>query len=361
VNTNANTNGTFQNFTDTWGVEEKTKGAYLQGSFRFADLSMPISGTLGVRYVDTDTLSTGFDRVTAPGGVVSFPAVRRDGGYSKVLPSLNLKIDLSEKLIGRVTAAKVMARANPSQLAFRRTLDGVGLTGSRGNPGLLPFEATQYGAGVEYYLTQEAYFSATYFRNEISRFIFNTSQRETADGDVCDPATSTVFCYNVTRPINGTDRVTINGLETGAQLPFVFLPAPWDGFGILANYTYQKDKGFKQPNIITGEILPFPGLSRNSYNVSLYYEKPLFSVRASYNWREHWLLTASGRGALPEFNEDFGSLDVTASWNVTDHVTTFVEGLNLLNEQRFENNAPARRIGNELYGTRIFFGVRGKF
>ena len=53
--------------------------------------------------------------------------------------------------------------------------------------------------------------------------------------------------------------------------------------------------GASGQNIITGEILPFPGLSRLSYNYSLYFENERFGARASYNWREKWLVTASGR------------------------------------------------------------------
>ena len=84
-------------------------------------------------------------------------------------------------------------------------------------------------------------------------------------------------------------------------------------------------------------------------------------MRASYNWRDEWLITPAGRGSLPEFNEEFGSLDATASWNFTPKVSAFVEALNLLNEQRFENNNAVRRIGNEVYGKRVFLGVRAKF
>ena len=59
-----------------------------------------------------------------------------------------------------MTAGEVMARPNPSQLAFRRSTDIVGLTGSHGNPDLLPFEAKQYDAGVEYYISDVSYVSA---------------------------------------------------------------------------------------------------------------------------------------------------------------------------------------------------------
>jgi iron complex outermembrane receptor protein len=361
VNPNPNTAakygdpGTYQAFLDTWSVEEKTKSAYVQANFDFDNLPVPISGTLGVRVVDTKTTSTGYNRVQTGTGAaqqVNFVQAAQDGGYTKTLPSLNLRFEfIPNQLIGRMAASKVMARAAPSQLALRRSIDVVGLTGSRGNPDLQPFEATAYDAGLEWYFTKDSFVSATFFRKEISSFIINQSAAETIDGTV----------YNISRPVNGTDDVTINGLEVGGQYAFDFLPAPFDGLGVLANFTYQKDKGFKGVNQLTNEILPFPGLSRKSYNLSVYYEKDKVSVRASYNWRDQWLITALGRGNLPEFNEAFGSLDASASYDVTDKITVFLEGVNLTDEVRIENNNAVRRIGNETFGSRYFFGVRAKF
>lgn len=356
INPNAGTNGSYQNYLDTWEVEEKTKAAYIQGSFNFDSLPIPISGTLGVRYVDTETMSSGFSRLNQ-GGVVSFPRASSDGSYTKWLPSLNMRFDLGEELVGRATAGKVLARPNPSQLALRRTLDSVGFTGSRGNPNLQPYEATQYDLGLEWYFSQDGFVSATAFRKEISKFVINTSASEEVDGS---PGNGSGDEYTVAIPVNGQDAVTINGIEAGVQSAFDFLPQPFNGFGALANITYQKDDGYKGRSVITGEILPFPGLSRTSYNYSLYYENERFSARASYNWREKWLITPSGRGALPEFNEDFGSLDASVSVTIVPEVTVFLEAINLLDDQRIEHNTPLRRIANETYGSRYFLGVRAR-
>jgi TonB-dependent receptor len=350
VNANPGTNGTFQNYLDTWEVEEKTNAAYVQASFNFADLAVPISGTLGVRYVDTDTSSSGFNRIVE-NGVATFEPGSRDGGYTKWLPSLNLRFDLTDQLVGRMTAGKVLARPNPSQLALRRSTDIVGLTGSRGNPDLQPFEADQYDLGVEWYFSEDSYASAALFRKEISSFIVNESAPEEIDGVV----------YNITRPVNGEEKVTINGIEAGVQLALTFLPQPFDGFGVLANFTYQDDKGFKGTDLVTGEVLPFPGLSELSYNASVYYEDQRLNARLSYNWREEWLITPAGRGSLPEFNEDYGSLDASFGYNITPALTFFLEGINLLDEQRIEYNNPFRRIGNETFGSRYFAGVRARF
>jgi TonB-dependent receptor len=356
TNANANTLGTFQNYLDTWSVEEKTLAGYLQAAFSFDNDFVPVSALVGVRYFDTNTRADGFNRVATGAGaaqVITFPEASREGGYNDWLPSINVRFDLSEKFVGRLTAGEVMARPNPSQLAFRRSLDGVGLTGSQGNPDLLPFQAKQYDAGFEYYISDVSYVSAAYFRTEIARFIINQARLEDANGDG--------ILYNISTPINGTDKVTIDGFEVGGQFAFDFLPGAWKNFGVLANATFSNDKGFKGTNLLTGEILPFPGVSELSYNASLYYETEKFSVRTAYNWRESWLLTAAGRGGLPEFNDDYGTLDASVSWNANEHFTVFADVVNLLDEQKIEFNNPFRRIGNETFGKRMFLGVRAKF
>lgn len=361
--TNVNHNlGTYQNWLDTWSVEEKVTSLYWQGSFAFDQLAVPFSGTIGTRYVDTDTLSTGYNRVvtrvpangaTPAYDLVSFPIGERAGGYSRWLPSANLRFDLIDtKLVGRITAGKVMARPNPNQLALRQSLDTVvGLSGTRGNPDLKPFEATQYDAALEYYFTRESFVSLTAFQKKISNFIVNVAAPEVIDG----------VTYSISRPQNGSERVTVSGLELGLQYAFRFLPAPFDGFGLQANLTKQKDEGYKGRDQITGELLPFPGLSRESYNLSLYYENERFSARTSYNYRSGWLLTANGRGGLPEFNEDIGYLDASFTYNVDDRFTVFLEGTNLTDEVVVQNNAPERRISNETFGSRYYIGLRAKF
>ena len=64
---------------------------------------------------------------------------------------------------------------------------------------------------------------------------------------------------------------------------------------------------------------------------------------------------------LPEYNEDYGTLDASASFNFTPDITLFFEAVNLLSEPRIENNNSFRRIGNETFGSRYFAGIRAKF
>ncbi len=339
-------------YLDSWEVTEKNRASYIQASFAF-DALVPVSGVVGVRSVNTRTTSKGYSQNKNAASEISYAPVEYNGEYTKYLPALNLKFDLiPEKLQGRVTATKVLARPTPQQLAPRRTLDTVGNIGSRGNPNLKPYEASQYDIGLEYYLNRTDFFSATYFRKEISSFIQNTTVNEVVDG----------VTYGVIIPSNGTEKVTINGLEAGVQYGLGFLPAPFNNMGVIANYTFSDDSGYQGMDKFTGEKLSFIGLSRNSYNLSAYYEDEAFSARVSYNWRSKYLITAVGRGGNPEFGEAFGQLDGSVSYNITDQYSVFLEAVNILDATRVENaNSEYRRTIFDTFGRRIYAGVRARF
>ena len=339
---------------DSWKVTDKNLAGYLQATFAF-DLGFELSGVIGARVVNTKTVSAGNRVDVNPANTLLnvLVPVRFTGEYTEFLPSLNLRAEfIPNKLIGRATATEVLARPQQGQLAPSFRTDIVGRTGSRGNPGLQPFRARQYDLGLEYYVNRTSFVSVTGFRKRIGSFIFNTTQPETIDGIV----------YTITIPVNGTQVVTITGVEAGAQMSFDFLPAPFDGLGALANVTIQKDKGFESRDLITGGPLPFPGLSRTAYNLSLFYEKGPVSIRGSYNWRDKYLITPVGRGNNPEFGEAYGQVDISSSVTLNRNFSIFLDIVNLTDATRKENaNSVYRRTLIETFGRRFYMGVRARF
>jgi TonB-dependent receptor len=331
---------------DTYRVKESTVAGYFQGSFN-ADLGFDLSGVIGARLVHTRTVSSGSQSTD---GVIT-PA-RYTGEYTVLLPSLNLRAEvIPRKLVVRATASDVLARPAPSQMAPNVRLDSVALTGSRGNPGLKPYRAWQYDLGFEYYLSRTNYVSVTAFRKDIKSFIDTQSQEEEIDGQV----------YTIRLPVNGTQHVTIQGFEAGAQLGLDFLPGLLSNLGVTANYTFNSDSGYEGKDYFTGASLPFPGVSRNSYNASVFYDDGRFAIRGSYNWRSRYLINAVDRGNNPSFGESFGQFDASASYVITPQVSVFLEGVNLTDSTRIENaNSVYRRNVIETYGRRIYFGVRAK-
>lgn len=342
-----------QVLTDTWRVGERNLAGYAQATFAVDLGAIPVSGVIGARVVNTKVNTSGY---LNDNGVIS--PVSYDSNNTEFLPSINLKADLiPNKLTLRGTATEVMARPLPQQLAPRFTLDIVGLSGSRGNPTLQPFRARQYDAGLEYYINKTSFASITYFRKEISSFIQNdTEPFETVDANG-EPVT-----YTITVPTNGSQKVTINGIEAGAQVAFDFLKVPvLKQMGVIANFTYSKDSGYEGTDYFTGDSLPFQGLSRKAYNISAYYEDDVVSLRAAYNWRSKYLITARGRGNNPEFGEAYGQLDASLNVTLMPGVSMFLEAVNLLDSVRRENaNSIYRRTIVETFGRRVYGGIRFK-
>ena len=345
----ANADGTCQVYTDTWRVGERNLAGFAQAAFAFDVGAVPVSGVIGARVVNTKVNTSGYLNTS---GVIS--PVSYDSKNTEFLPSINLKAELiPNKLMARATATEVMARPLPQQLAPRFTLDVVGLSGSRGNPDLQPFRARQYDAGLEYYINKTSFASVTYFRKEISSFIQNTTEPYTD---------ATGVTYAIIVPTNGTQKVTINGVETGAQVAFDFIDVPvLKHMGVIANYTYSKDSGYEGKDYFTGGALPFQGLSRHAYNLSAYYEDDVISLRGAYNWRSKYLIVAQGRGNNPEFGEAYGQLDASLNVTVMPGISFFLEGVNLLDATRKENaNSVERRTIVETFGRRVYGGVRFK-
>lgn len=356
TNPNSGYAGSWRSMLDNWSVKEATSSVYSEAFFDFPDFYVPISGNIGLRYVNTNTRSDGYTKHTS-GTTVTYPTETITGGYNQMLPSGNLKIDIiPDTLVGRLAFGKVMSRPAPTNIAIKRSLDIVGYTGSEGNPNLKPFTSTDYDLGLEYYFGGVNFASMTLFQKKIVNFIQNTTTTEQIDD-----GSGNVRSYAITKPMNYKNPVTINGVEMGLQYGLDWLPSPFNGAGLTANLTLQQDHGYNVKNSIDGSALTFQGLSRTSYNLSGYYENEDISVRLSYNWRAHWLSAASGRGGLPEFFKSYGQMDASFSYNVTENLAFFVEGTNLLDAQMIAYNAPVRPIQLETFGSKVYFGIRAKY
>lgn len=382
-NPNPNVDNSFQTKTSTWGVGEGTTDFYGMASIDFPEFYLPVSGNFGIRVVETNTQSTGYsadtikfksgsatipdlantvcpqttanvtaNASTAGGSCIVFSTAQIKGGYTETLPSANLKVDIiPDQLIARFGWGKVMSLPNPADMSLSRKTDVIGLTGSQGNPGLLPYMSSDYNLSFEWYFSKLDAVTVGLFQKNISRFISSTSSTVTIN-DVD---------YLMSTKINGTDKVRIEGIEVGLQYVFDWLPKPFDGFGVTANMTIQKDSGYTQKNLIDGSALTFPGLSKQSENASIFYENEDISVRLSYVWRSKWMIKYQDRGNLPLFNASYGELDASASYNLTDYLSVFMDAVNLTDSQLVQYNTPYATSQFDTFGRRLYFGVRAKY
>jgi len=343
-------------------VDEKVLLGYLMANVDTELGSMPLAINMGVRIEDTDYTSSGASRTVLsaqPNGagqniitVSPVIPVSFDGHYTDILPSFNARLNLKDDLILRLAASRVMTRPTLSDLSPRQSIqtNPGNETIKRGNPDLQPFRATQIESGLEWYLGDASLLSFAAFYKNIDSFVTLVTTPQKVDQ----------VTFQVTVPSNGEGAV-VKGFELGYRQAFSSLPAPFDGLGVQTSFTYAESNA-NYANTVANVSYGLEGLSKYSYSLVGFYEKGPIQARVAYTWRDKFLQVASGRNGEPEYFDAYGQLDVGASYNVTDHFTVFVDGLNLTDEDEFIYSVtPDRTKEFRTTGRRVAAGVRVRF
>lgn len=311
---------------------------------------MSFRGNVGARYIKTDRVSSGNIEVLN----VGIRPVSYDKSYSDFLPSATLILDLTDKLVLRAAAAKVVATPPLSDLAAGFTYSIVSNTGSGGNPLLNPYKADQADISLEWYFGRANLLSASLFTKKVRSFTRLIVTEETLTGFVNPNGTGNVF--RITRPENGSDG-PVKGFEVNYQHALTFLPVPFDGLGVQANYTYADSK---TPIVdeLSGRTVPLPNLSKQSYSLIAYYEKHGLSGRVAYTWRDDYLFTVQG-AALggSRYVAASNQLDASISYSVTPSFKLTFDAQNLLKRpETMYDGAPERVVLARIDDRRFFFG-----
>jgi outer membrane receptor protein involved in Fe transport len=102
--------------------------------------------------------------------------------------------------------------------------------------------------------------------------------------------------------------------------------------GLLANYTYVSSETIFEfeDQAITA---PLNGLSKDSYNATLYYENDLWGARVSVNDRSDYSTgIPGGNGNLTEATSGLPHYDFSAFFNLTENIVLTLEVINLTDE-----------------------------
>ena len=375
----------------TNGVEEKTTAAYLSFDFATEFNGMPVKANAGVRYEKTDvnaySVQQGVTGLNFRHGqelqvIYDGVAARQElkGGYSEILPNLDVNMSVRDNLLVRASYSKTIARSSISSMFPATTLSarpGGPYNASQGNPNLLPYASNNLDVSLEWYYKPGSYASLGYFRKYLDNFIGATVVKGTVNdvngNPITDPsvnpragcpdlsATPNPACLsqpgdpNVIWDISTVTNLEsreVDGWEAAVQHTF-----GETGFGVLLNATLVNSDASVDPyNFNT--VIALTGLS-NSANAVVFYEKHGFQARLAYNWRDKFLLAL---GTEPTYTAAYGQLDLSASYDLSSRFTVFFEGLNVTNATtrrygRFE----AQLIDAEQYGSRYSIGLRAKF
>ncbi|MCJ2182912.1 TonB-dependent receptor [Novosphingobium sp. 1949] len=353
-------------------ITETIFSAYAMLDVDTTVFGMRLTGNAGLRWTHTKDAGLGtyvnrVTRFTDTGSTqtvtISASEAEISNTYDDFLPAFNANLELADNLYLRANYAKNLARPRPTDLVPNiNCLDDQTITGtddvcSAGNPDLKPYRADQWEVNLSWYPNADTLLSLGYYKKYESSFVIGNVTRDNVDlfhdGNT----------YTVRQPINGQGAL-LDGIEVSAQTVFSFLPKPFDGFGVTGNMTYARAIRTNLTNDATGEALKeYPGLSKYTYNASIFYDKDWLNFRLSYNYRSSWLVSAidSNNGGNPIYRKGEGYLDGKITLRFPDyHFNVFFEMQNITKE--YSKTYINADMPVDLYypGQRMFVGVQAK-
>lgn len=353
-------------------IEEETLAAYVELDFEGTLADKPLFITGGVRIEQTDVDVSGTSAPLVGLTILDATELNQEYGpavpvnqssdYDAILPNISIKWDYSDDLVIRAAASRTLTRPTLEGMSpavnITTTRQGGDLRSFSGNPALQPFTSDNFDLSAEWYYGDASYASIGYFKKEVSNFIVNGQSQISFDapggGLVQDPSRNVDAIFTNTLPSNG-ENASVDGLEMAWQHTFD------SGFGLIANATFADSNAELDPSDIT-QTFALTGLS-DSLNLVGFYESGPFQVRLAWNWRDEFvqsLTQTAGDG--PTIVEDYEQLDVSGSYDITENLSVFFEGINLTEEfvhkrGRFDNHL----LLVEDSGRRWALGIRGSF
>ena len=385
----------------SYAVDESTDAFYAQANFDFGR----VRGNVGARYVETDVESTSF--VPSPGGGGSLQTT--SGSYDFFLPRANIAFEPAESFLIRAAFSQDILRPGFGDINTASTFtqnENTPIT--IGNPSLEPSVTDSFDVSADWYFAPASVLSIGYFNKKRDSIVSSITDeaslspgnsgsglvRETnpncPGGGIFNPVVlanqfapdGTVgYCVDLVTKVNESASLTQEGIEVSLQHTLNDYEDrmggfAWaSGFGILANYTYQKfgggsivdTTGGRGRSVLGDQSLPRGLLdnSKNAYNLTGFYEKYGLSARARYTWREQYRTLDFAGGAsvnstfsFPVVNESRGQLNASINYDINDNFTVGVEGVNLTKANVVQrcvvDTGPICFVGNP--DRRIVFG-----
>lgn len=391
-------------------ITETTHGLY--GQFNFE--TGIFSGNAGLRYIDSTIDSLG-NNIGAGGSVTQ---VNTRGKYSMLLPRINLAASLAEDIVLRASYGQDINR--PSFDALKTSVrfgTGPNTPVIIGNPNLAPEKVKSYDASLNWYFAPASVISVGVFHKSRTNLFVTQEFAPAVDangfkdftppcegGGIYNPiADRNVFvapanagtglCVPIQTTINDTAATTQTGIEVAFQADLSSFEDSLgfaSGFGLAANYTYQKFGGGKATNTSAADsranaifnassglnAAPYTAVqglldfSKNAYNVTLFYEKYGISARARYTWRSAFRTLDTAGGAtlgstlgFPVVTSARGQLNGSVTYDLTESINIGVEAVNLTRSKisQYCVNDGALLCFQGLPDRRIQFGATVKF
>jgi iron complex outermembrane recepter protein len=289
--------------------KEQTLSGYMMFDAEGEVFGRPAKMNAGVRISKTDLTVDTLSQV----GTGPFIPTRDTNSYTNVLPSANLVVNVTDDFLVRLSASQTIQRAGIQDLAPSTFVDATNRSSTSGNAQLIPPVSSNLDVSFEYYTGGSSLIAGALFYKDVDNFIITNTTEAIIPGFVG------LGLIRVVKPENVAS-AKVRGFEVGVTQFFDFLPAPFDGFGVIANYTYADSKD--------SNGFALQATSKHSYNLVGLFEKGIFSARVAYNWRDDAIFEfTQGR---PEIIAARSQLDAQLGIDITKKIGLSFQAQNLM-------------------------------
>jgi iron complex outermembrane receptor protein len=374
---------------DTYAVEETLLTGFVAVDFDTELGGIPVNGNFGLQIVSADQEASGFNVISNETGFVDAVPTTDGDSYTDVLPSLNINFELSEDHIVRAGVSKTMTRPRMDDMKpnffsnFAFNWSNVIATdpesgpwsASSGNAKLKPLEANQIDLTYEWYFSDDGFVAAGWFYKDLVNWHrdgqtigdfsdlyipgFHQAEDPNNPGVFSPPQT---FLGVVNFREDGLEGF-VRGIELQGNLPFGSFVGALEGLGMNAS------AAFYDGSLDNGASVP--GLSEETYQGTLYYERGGFQARVSWTKRDDFrtefpglslaLTSTIDQGAEiidAQIGFDFG----LAGIEQLDGLFISLQGQNLTDEDTLQTTSDPREVLKyQTFGANYLLNVNYKF
>lgn len=258
--------------------------------------------------------------------------------FDDILPSLNLRYDFGQGVIGRLGLSKTIGRQNYNLYGATYSAQACGSQGctvTGPNPNLKPLSSRNLDISVAWYYAKRSMVSLSAFSSLIEGYAKTGGTASGQTVDLYDGTTNTVRTYLINSSTQ--QKARIRGLELSWEQPIAW------GFGLQTNASYAETR--------VEDGRPMNGASKIAGNAGVYWENDVFSARLVYNYRGEYVSsttapspTANSQGmsniggvlmpSAPTIAAPVSNVAFTANYNVTPELQIAFSATNLTNPVR---------------------------
>jgi len=355
---------------ENYRFEEENLAGYLRLDAKVSDKLLLVGG---VRWEQRD-ITAETERFSGGRSNTGLTTLK----YDNFFPSLTFKYSPSKSLVFRGGASRTVGHPDYTDLVTSVTPETT--SGGDGiivlsDPNLKPYFASNFDLGVDYFTGTRGVIGVAVFYKKLNNFI---SQRSMSVAE--RNAAATALGYDPLDFSTGTistngAAATYQGVEFSFAQNLTFLPKPFDGLSVQANYSYVDISS----DDLDTEYSAKRAVSPQTINVILGYRLGRFNATITNNWVDENLyggfvntsyFAGTGDNRLLRMKDEKWTTDAKVEYSINKYVSAYAVVRNIFNsgrEEYFQGYIPSKRdiILPMRYGEfgepSITFGIRGTF